>query len=155
MAKQTHSNGTALEKSRPAPQTATALALRQDLEPAIADAFRDGADVQIPAGAEQIVFTPSYTVPIGATVQGVYGGSRVESTQDAETGEVSNFESFLFKNLNGRGMDVWLRGGWNFAQLIKLANTRVGERITMIRNPDKQHPRDPRLRISQFEFYRG
>ena len=153
MAKQTHSNGkTTVVAVRDA---APSLPLAPTLDPEIANAFMAGSDVVIPAGAEQVVFTPSYTVPIGAVVQGTYGGARVESATDQRTGEVKEFESFLFKNFNNTGLDVWLRGGWNFAQLLKLANTKLDERITMRRLADKQHPKDPVLRISQFEYFRG
>lgn len=152
MAKAQSSTAVAKREDIPPP---TALALSPNMGAELVEAFRDGADVQIPANAERVEFVPSYTVPVGATVQGQYGGTREEETVNAETGEVSKFDSFLFKNLNGSGQDVWLRGGWNFGQLIKLAKTREGERITMKRNPDKQHPRDPRLRIAEFDYYRG
>lgn len=138
-----------------------AMAPRPSLVPAEVPAdvlalFQAGDKVTVPEAADEIIFVPSYTVPPGRIVQGRYGGSRVEETADPETGEVGSYESFLFRDLNSSGQDVWLRGGWGFGQLIKLAKLGDGQLVTVERlAQDKPHPKDRRMRIAQFKLWKG
>lgn len=107
------------------------------------------SEIEVPAGAEEITYEPSTTIPEGGAIQGIFRAKRTEEV--VENGEVSTFPAFLIETEKHGA--VWIRGGWSLNQT--LTNVKPGERITIGRGADKPHPTDRKLRIATYRFFRG
>lgn len=113
--------------------------------------FTRADQLAVPAGAEEIRYEPSTTIPLGGAIQGTFRGRRNESVANEETGEIENFPAFLIETA-GHG-PVWVRGGWSVNQLFGMVTP--GTRVTILRDADKKHPTRPSMRIAVYRMFVG